>query len=94
MNEEIDFEYTRYEEWTTFYPFSNAGYSLYCAEIAPKTDGTGSVFNCHAQETIAQLRQAGYTVREVVYTNPKPDEQILAALGIHTGGELNVKVNY
>ena len=85
---QFDFEYTVYDLFTAFYPISNAGYSAF-AEIAAKTNGTGKILNCHAEETIAQLTQAGYSVREVVYVNPTSDEQLLAALGIHIGGELN-----
>jgi hypothetical protein len=85
---QFDFEYTVYELFTAFYPISNAGYSAF-AEIAAKTNGTGKVLNCQAAETIAQLTQAGYSVREVDYVRPQSDEQLLSELGINIGEELN-----
>jgi macrodomain Ter protein organizer (MatP/YcbG family) len=83
----FDLEYIVWDLLTAFYPVSKAG-EVAWAKIAAKTDGTGRVLTCHLSDTIAQLTQAGYSVREVVHVNTKSDEQLLSELGI-IGGELN-----
>jgi len=66
--------------FTAFIPVSKAG------EIAwqAMADDSGKVFSVHRQAVIAQLRQAGYTVRKGKPTklDSIAEDELLALLGI------------
>lgn len=65
--------------FTSFIPESDAGISLW-KQLAEHTDGTGKVFTIHAESTIKQMRDAGYTVRKHKPMSKKETDQIYSEL--------------
>ena len=63
QNQKVDLIYTEIGMFILFLPESNAG-EIAWAQIAKKTNGTGKIFKGQLQGTLAQLRNAGYTVRK------------------------------
>jgi len=61
MESTPDLEYDVYGMFTSFAPNTPAGVAAW-KELARENNGTGKVLNEHAESTIAQLRDAGYTV--------------------------------
>lgn len=62
-----DIEYYEQGMFVAFIPTSNNGEALW-NHLAQHTDGTGKVLKAQAAGTIAQMREAGYTVRKMAKT--------------------------
>ncbi|WP_175712142.1 hypothetical protein [Burkholderia ambifaria] len=67
--------------FTTFLPNTPAGEEAW-KTIAEHTDGTGKVLHAQVESTVAQLREAGYTVAEAAPDTQSAisDDDLLAAL--------------
>ena len=59
-----DIRYTNDELFTTFISGSSAGDSL-MSQLMEQMDGTNKVFNFEAKRVIAQIRNAGYSVKKI-----------------------------
>jgi hypothetical protein len=58
-----DLTYKKSGLFTLFMPETSAGHVAWAA-IAKRTEGTGKVFTIHLDQTLRQLRKAGYSVAE------------------------------
>lgn len=80
-NETADLSYRHLGLFTSFLANTPAGENAW-REIAAKTDGTGKVLSIHAEDTIRQLRGAGYAVAEAGEVVAGDEDAILAELGL------------
>jgi hypothetical protein len=64
--------------FTAFYPNTPSGEEAWKV-IASQNEGAGKVLTSHLESTIRQLRDAGYTVAEVVALNVS-DNELMDAL--------------
>jgi hypothetical protein len=78
-----DLTYRTEGMFTTFMPETSAGQNAWRV-LAAKNEGSGNVLAIHAEDTIGQLRAAGYVVAEATGAQamtPQEDDDLLAALG-------------
>jgi hypothetical protein len=71
-----DLTYLKQGMFTAFFPESREGEDAWRA-IAKQTEGTGKVFTVQLPAVLAQLRKAGYTVKQ---TEKKNEEWIRAEM--------------
>jgi len=71
-----DLTYLKQWMFTAFFPESREGEDAWRA-IADQTEGTGKVFTVQLPAVLAQLRKAGYTVKQ---TEKKNEEFIRAEM--------------
>ncbi|ALN21943.1 MULTISPECIES: hypothetical protein [Ectopseudomonas] len=90
-NETADLSYRHLGLFTSFLANTPAGENAW-REIAAKTDGTGKVLSIHAEDTIRQLRAAGYAVAEAGEVVTGDEDAILAELGLLDGQDQQATV--
>jgi hypothetical protein len=74
-----DLLYLREGMFTAFVPQSKAGEDAW-RELAKQTEGTGKVLTVHLPAVLAQLRKAGYTVKQA--KRKRPEVILLEMAGI------------
>jgi len=74
-----DLTYLNQGLFTAFIPQSKAGEDAW-RELAKQTEGTGKVLTVHLPAILAQLRKAGYTVKQA--KRKRPEVILLEMAGI------------
>lgn len=74
-----DLTYLKQGLFTEFVPQSKAGEDAW-RELAKQTEGTGKVLTVHLPAILAQLRKAGYTVKQA--KRKRPEVILLEMAGI------------
>jgi hypothetical protein len=75
----VDITYLKQGLFTEFIPQSKAGEDAW-RELAKQTEGTGKVLTVHFPAVLAQLRKAGYTVKQA--KRKRPEVILLEMAGI------------
>ena len=74
-----DLTYTTDKMFTSFIANTDDGIEAW-KEMAFRMDGVAKVLNCHAQDTIRQLKEAGYTVSKAKKVTKKEMNDIFAEM--------------